>query len=468
MKFPPLRLLPLLVLLLSSCAAPDPGKVRRKEAEDYASLLGKGASSREPWSLEECLAVALEKGFASREAALRREIASYKAQAAGRALLLPAVSVSLVHTDRSNKPLVGFPLAGRELQFPMMDKRIRVVRAEADLPLLDLSRWFLAAQAERGAEIQGYLAQAAKQRIRAEVTARYGALAALEASLPALESRVKADALRLADLEALEREGLLRPQQKEGAALALSRSRDRLRSLKREVLQARRELEQALGLPPAGKIRIRVPFRLAPPKGNLEELVFQALLRRPELFASDRAVLLQEEKARKAVADFLPKLLLSAGLQSTTDSAQVHKFWAFGGLTLFVDLFDGLAKVSRLEGAGREEKLARLERQELYGTVLLQVARAFQDFQDARDGEARAVETLRLAREEADRGKKLFSEGYLRKADLAALDASLAGARAALESARVRLAVAAAFLRLAVGPAGEKKGRSSRKEGGKR
>gem|GEM_PF-4449784 len=442
--------------LFPSCASPDPGKTRKEEARRCMELLnGAGkekAGSQAPLSLEECLRLAMENSFALRKAALRKEIAALGAKALSRSLLLPRVDVSLVHMDRSSKPLVETPLMGRKIRFPVMDKRIRVIRAEATFPLLDLSRWFLSAQVERGAEIQGYLEEAVRQGVRAEVTARYGALAALEASLPALQARVEADAQRAADAHALRKEGFALAQDADAAALALHRSRDALRSLKREILQARRDLEQALGLPPAGKIRIQSSLHVDAPRGRLEDLVLHALLHRPELFASDRALLLKKEKARAAVADFLPKLLLNFGLQATTDSAQVHKFWAFGTLSAFVNLFEGLGKFSRLKGARREARLARLERTELYGTVILQVARACKDLQDAREAEARAEEALKLAREEADKGMRLFREGLLRKADLAALRAGLAGAEAALAGARAKRAVAAAMLRLAVGP----------------
>ncbi len=463
-------LLSLALLLAGGCAAPDPGRTRKKEAKEYVDLLSReamdGPAARGPLSLEECLRLAMKNSFSLRKAALRKEIAALGAKALSRSLLLPRVDVSLVHMDRSNKPLVETPILGRTIRFPVMDKRIRVVRAEAAFPLLDLSRWFLSAQAERGAEIGSYLEEAVRQGVRAEVIARYGALAALEGALPAREARVEADALRLADAKALRKEGLVLAQDVDGAALALVRSRDALGSLKREILQARRDLEQVLGLPPAGKIRTRADFQVKPPRGSLEDLVVYALLHRPELFASDRAVLAKKEKARAAVADFLPKLLLNFGLQSTTDSAQVHKFWAFGTLTAFVNLFEGLAKFPRLKGARREARLARLERTELYGTVILQVARAFKDLQDAREAEARAEEALKLAREEADKGERLFREGFLRKADLAALQAGVEGARAALEGARVKRSVAAAMLRLAVGPEEKEKAEKDSGEGG--
>ncbi len=455
--------------LFPSCASPDPGKVRKEEAGRFMKLLaGAGkekAGPRAPMSLEKCLLLAMENSFALRKAALRKEIAALGAKAFSRSLLLPRVDVSLVHMDRSSRPLVETPIMGQRIRFPVMDKRIRVIRAEASFPLLDLSRWFLSAQAERGAEIQGYLEEAVRQGVQAEVTARYGALAALEASLPAFQARVEADALRAADAGALRKEGLALAQEADAAALALDRSRDALHSLQRAILQARRDLEQALGLPPAGKIRIQPSMQVDAPTGRLEDLVLHALLHRPELFASDRALLMKKEKARAAVADFLPRLLLNFGLQATTDSAQVHKFWAFGTLSAFVNLFEGLAGFSRLKGARREVRLARLERTELYGTVILQVARAYKDFQDAREAEARAEEALKLAREEADKGERLFREGFLRKADLAALRAGLAGAEAALAGARVKRAVAAAMLRLAVGPQEKKRGEGPRRAG---
>ncbi len=471
MKTPRLSLLFLAapLFLHQGCASPDPRSVRKDEARRFrAALEGKVEEERippGPLTLKECLRLAMKRNFSLLEARLRAEIAGLEARALEESLLLPRVDVSLVHSDRSNKPLVASEMGGREVEFPVMDKRIRVIQGRVSFPLLDLSRWFLSAQAKRGAEVGKFLVEAARQGVIAGVTARYGALAALESALPALQARVKADTLALEDQERRVKEGLALPQERDRAALELARSRDRLESLKREILQARRDLEQFLGFPPSGRIRIEPSFRVDVPRGGLEDLVFHALLERPELFAADRQVLAAGEKARAALSDFLPKVLLDFGLQTTTDSAQVHKFWAFGGLTALVNLFEGFAGISRLKGARRGKELALLERRELYGTVILQVVRAWKDYRDALEAEARARESLDLAGKIARRGRRLFKEGYLDRKGAAALDALVEGAKAALKGASVRRKVAACFLRLAVGPAGD--GRKAEKKEGK-
>ena len=100
------------------------------------------------------------------------------------------------------------------------------------------------------------------------------------------------------------------------------------------------ELLEAMGFAPTHAVALsRNDMTLELPQATMEELILQALSSHPSLSIADRAIVMQENAVRKAIADFLPTLGAFVHKGWSSDSFTTPARTLYGGFSAAMDLF---------------------------------------------------------------------------------------------------------------------------------
>jgi outer membrane protein TolC len=157
------------------------------------------------------------------------------------------------------------------------------------------------------------------------------------------------------------------------AAQNLAQAQYNLESAKGDLLNARASLMQSLGIPANAPLRVLPP----PTKTDLvvldrqvDELIAEALGRRPDVASKVSDFLGKKARARQASADIWPTVSLGSTAQRTFYDANVstppqnfsgssHNNDYGATLTISMDIFDGLNKVNKARSARGEADAAK-------------------------------------------------------------------------------------------------------------
>ena len=104
---------------------------------------------------------------------------------------------------------------------------------------------------------------------------------------------------------------------------------------------------------------------------SLEQLVFKALINHPQLHIADRVIAIEEEKAKLALAAFLPRLTAFAVRTNTSDSFQVYQNYWMTGLAGTISLFNGFANINQYKAAKEQKEEAFIQREQASLTLIV-------------------------------------------------------------------------------------------------
>jgi outer membrane protein len=226
---------------------------------------------------------------------------------------------------------------------------------------------------------------------------------------------------------------------------------------------ARAALAESVGISPTMRLEVAnlsaVPLPAALP-ASVEQLIDQALARRPDLAARLATLRAREADVRQARADFYPRLKLSSSVGG--DVGQ----YTFGGsglihygqpeysaiLSLDWTLFDGFARENRLRETGAERGAAKAELATFELRVIRQVWQAYTDVKTSLS-KREFAQALLAASEEAFAAtlESYQSAGLATVLDLLAAQRDLARARYTDIQSRADLLHSAAALVYAAG-----------------
>lgn len=387
------------VLLVSVCAGCT-GDLSRVRGEQTASFLTgldnrtREAGIDEPLSLDDCVAIALENNLDLRAARLEQEIAGYERRIAFSYFLPQADAAGAQHWYRHDPTA---RLAGQSVQ--ISDRRYREAAISLQQPIFVPYTWFLYDAFRKGEEISGIVVSRTRQQIALQITALFYRCRMLAEAAVFLDSALKQAEALAWEVRRQRDVGLARAgDAAEIEALRAARSRDAAHNRRRQQ-QAGSELLEAMGLAPFQPLELAAGRNLPVPPGALEDLVLEALLNRPELHIEDRAVAIERDRVKAALAAFLPEVYAFGGFSYTDDSFVRYSSQWFAGLTGVMSVFRGFADVNAYKAARRREKAAYVRREQACLMIMLQVQQAWLNVQTALEDEEVSAKML-AAREQ--------------------------------------------------------------------
>ena len=405
------------VLLGAGCQTPQWDKVRRDQAEGFlaetARITEEAVAERSPLDLDDCIAIALENSLAVRTAHIQTRIAALDRRTAF-ANFLPALDLNLNYTSMDRQPESRI-LGG--MSTPVQDRAILEGAVQMQLPLFAPATWYLYSLRQRGEEIATLAEDYVRQQTALEVTASYYQCLMLKEREGALASQAAA-AERLAQQTSdYLAEGLVTPAQAEQTALLHALRLNELDSLKRGQQSAAAGLLSAMGLSPLAGLALAPSQPLEAPGEPIEELVLRALLEHPGLQIADRQMVMEEDKVRLAITQFLPQLVGFANRTSTSNSFIKYPDFTVTGISGILSLFQGFANVNAYKAARASQEEAFLRREELCFTVMTGVIRAHLQVQDAAAARTLAGQALKAAETRLAEAEAQWEEGMLNTAE---------------------------------------------------
>ncbi|MGN0867754.1 MAG: TolC family protein [Oligosphaeraceae bacterium] len=368
-----------LLLLGASCASlGDPAAARAGHVSSYGEeLRRRSAWLDEPRSLEECLGFALENSYALRLGALQRRLSELDVDASFSSFL-PVVSLEGSWTGwRHQQTMKGSPTADREYFKGGLG---------VQMPLVAPATWLLYANRRLERQAGALTEHLARQGIVSQVTTLYYQALLCQVRITALESQVASTRSQYERVSGMFQEGQVLGWERTDAETQWRSREISLEQALREFSLAKGQLLQVMGLSPADAAKLQLVYPREP-RGeeteSLETLVLTALTRRPELSQMDRQTVEAENQVRMALVDFLPTVGGFLNGTWTSDDIADRATNLYGGISAAMDLFSGFSKVTGYRSAKVARQAARLQREEKFLTVILEVMSAERDLRDA-------------------------------------------------------------------------------------
>lgn len=397
---------------LTGCSSFDGQKVRREYVENYRQKLDqtleKVLSAKQKLSLEDCIRVALENNLDIRVAEVQQRVAELDRKVSF-SQFLPKVNLNYIYTRWDPQPEM---VTGSGSQ-PMHDERIREISWQIQMSVFNPSTWFMYALHTRGEEIAELAADYTRQMIVLQVTTYYYYCLGLQEIKMVLDSRIRAAEALAQQLQDYQAEGLVFAWQSDQA-------RVNLQTQKLQRLRVHQLLEQTkgllliiMGLPPLGSIDLDATLSATEPQGTLEDIFTETLLNHPKLRIADRKIEIEREKVKIAISGFLPSLMGFANRVNTTDAFQKYSSYWMTGLSGVLTVFNGFANIYEYDAAKENVKKAALEREQATLILMLEVFRAYQSLQLARDSIAIAENSFNVSSLKYEQVYQQWREGLV-------------------------------------------------------
>jgi len=437
--------LPLLtLLLLAGCHSYEGEKVRREHAADYRTVLHdkteEALSKQDALGLQDCIRIAMENNLDARSAAIEKRIARLERRIAF-ANFLPVVNLDYSHYEFD--PAISLSLSDDET---MTLNKARSLLWNASVSVFNPATWFLYGMYTRGEEIADQVVLYTRQMTALQVTVLYFQCLTFEQVERSLEVELEAaDALHV-EIAALQQEGLVSGWQVDQAGVYARAQRAELARTWRAHRQARSALLAAMGLSPLAEVTLASETPLSPPQGSLEDLILEAMLNHPSLHIADRQIAIEKEKVKLAIANFLPVLgAFAYHPDSLETSLAPSNQWIYG-LAGTLTLFNGFANINEYKAARQRREQAFVAREQTALTLMLEVIRAQQNLETARDQLDLAERAMDVATRRYAETRERWKEGLVGSADLLREAADQADAQMQVRAARFQHQVTAATL----------------------
>lgn len=435
----------LLTAVLAGCSTGRWERLRNKQAADFqqssAAITEQALGGRDTLHLQDCIDIALEHNLSVKQADIRRKMAKLERQAAF-ANFLPTLQFNLNYTalDKAPKSKM-FGLLAAQVQ----DREVLTTEWNAQMPIFIPATWLVYDMRRRGAEIADLVRDYTRQQIVLQITAGYFHCTVIEHSRTVLESQLAAAEQLSRETRALANEGLIMPWQADQAELLALSRRTSLEKTDRARDQAMSDLLVAMGLSPLAKVTLAVETPLEAPRGNLEDLILQALLNHPQLKIADRMIAIRKDQVLMAIADFLPSLAGFASRSHTSNSFMKYPDVTALGIAGVMTIFDGLSNVRAYQLARQQQKEAYVQREEACFSLMLSVLQAQRNLLDAQADLGLAEKNLEVACGRLKQIEAQWHEGLIQGSDrmtvLSERDDAEFTVMAARFSEQVRIAV---------------------------
>ncbi len=440
----------LLLILQTGCQKVNDRLVRQEHTASFRSSIASETndvlSMKPAYGLNDCISIALQNNLKMRISKIDEDISTLERKISF-ANFLPVVNLDYSQTrwNRTPKTRIGGATAATH------DKTIRDITWQMQLSVFDPQTWFMYEMFKRGEELTKIVTQYTRQTIILDVIVNYYHCLSLQEMQSALESQLRSAQSLQTEIEAMYTEGLVTEWQVQQSQLNVMVRQIDVNEMRYAVQQAKGDLLFSLGLSPLAEIELISEQPLDVPDMAVDELIYTAMLQNPSLFISDKKIQIEKEKVKIALAGFLPKLSVFAGRTNTSDSFQVYQnFWTYG-LVGSLPIFNGFANINEYKAAKERQKLAVVERQQQALVLMLEVYKAYLNFENARETSALAQKSLDTALKHFDETNEKWKEGLVLSSELYAVTAEKDNAQMDLMTSKYQLQVSIAVLKNLMG-----------------
>ncbi|MFH1228473.1 MAG: TolC family protein [Planctomycetota bacterium] len=212
---------------------------------------------------------------------------------------------------------------------------------------------------------------------------------------------------------------------------------------------ARATLNNTLGLAERTKYLIEEPA-LEEFKSGFDELIARARANHPGLIAQTARVRAASAAVDRAIAELYPSLSLNHGYNWSGSDFPLVWNWAFGTL-LDWNLFSGFRKTSLIDQSVASLRIARATKTELEQYIYLELSRAGDQLEDARERLSLTTSIGRQAEENLDLTQKRYKIGSASSVELTDAQAMLTNVRSQLAEAQYDYQITIAFIKKTIG-----------------
>ena len=339
-------------------------------------------------------------------------------------------------------------------------------------PVFTPVAWIMFAESQYGVRVNDLLVDRAREMLDAATASLYHEAVIADRLRRTYAIQLASDAALTNRLAALVREGFALGSDAARAKARLAFSAVSLHAAEDAAATARAKLCETMRLWPLASFEVDgdslaavtgLPWTLKGEDGAaetvdgaavrrmpLEEIVWQSLVNRKELYAADQMVELRKAQVLEALAGFLPNVMAEAGGQRMTMEHLSARYWN-GALMGTWAAFEGFKSVQNYRAArARREAEFRL-REDRMLAVVTSTVEAWCNWKRA-DEELAAAEAVRAAAESVcSDAERLFEEGEETMSHVLDRRAERDAAQVQSEKARYALALSEVALRQAMG-----------------
>jgi len=320
---------------------------------------------------------------------------------------LPELNVNTAYTQLSETPAAKADFGGQAGQFNTSQAGSVKAQAIASLPVFTsgrISHSISAAEASleaaRHNEISSVL------NIKMQVAEAYIAVLRSEGALQVAQNHVDSLSKFHRDVANLYDQGVVAKNDVLAADVELANARQLVLQAGNRFDIARADYNRLLDRNLGDEVKLARQFPETPP-GTLAELSNGALTQRPELLVLARQIEALEQQAKSVKAGTLPQVAVNGGYQY-----QENRYQAFQGLWMVNigmqwKLYDGSTGHSS-DAISRQAMALKEQRDDLHGTIALQVRQAWLDIQEARQ----RIDVARQSIAQADENMKVTTDRY--------------------------------------------------------
>ena len=437
-------------LFSAGCGSFDARAVREKQVKGYQQKLTAETndilSQRESFGLNDCIKAALANSLQIKAAKIQEKIAMLERKISF-SNFLPVINLSYDHTRWS--PLPRAKIAGAATA--THDQTVKEITWQMEMSVFDPSTWFLYSMHQRGEDTARMVTKYTEQMTVLEITINYYYCLELQQVSQAMQSQLKAAEQFEKEIAELFREGLVTEWQYKQAQVTVLARKTELHRIGYALKQTKADLLVSMGLSSLADISLKVEQPLQMPSEPLEDLVYKAMLKNPQLYISDLQVAIAEEKVKIALAAFLPRLTIFASRTNTSDSFQVYQnFWTYG-LSGTLAIFNGFANINEYKAAKERRKAAFIDREQQTLTMILQVYKAYLNLENAKEGMLLAQKSFDAESSHFNEINDKWKEGLVQSSDMLSVMADKDNAQMELMNSNFNLQVCIATLQNAMG-----------------
>jgi outer membrane protein len=388
-------------------------------------------------TLEESIAIGLEKSKTLHASLMRSEYAEAKSSEAA-AALYPSLKVQAGYTRLSDVPAFRIPLPGNAVEFPVIVNNY-TARATVSQPLY--TGWKLQGAAEMArstaSAAQSDLAKDRSEFVFAVTSAYWNLYRAREVKRLSDES-VSQFSRHLDDIENMMKQGIttindvLKVKVQRANALVMQSDAENT------VRIAMLSLNSLIGLPLGTETAIASPLTPASHTyPDVSALITTAMAARPDIQSSASRITGAESGIAAARGGWLPQLMLTGNYYYSRPNQRIFPAvdafkdtWDVG-ISLQFDVWNNLTTLYQTDAARAQYEQAKDAMGVLKDAVVLDVTQSYLSFEQAR----KRIELSQLGVDQADENLRVnqekFSHGYAVSSDL--LDAEVASLQAKLQ-----------------------------------
>ena len=363
-------------------------------------------------------------------AGLRAVHGTTEAAAAGvelsRSALLPRLdgTVGAIYTDHPVQvfglKLLQNDLSGGDMGLgALKDPAARAdvtARLDLQVPVLDVSSWYVLDAAARGADAASAGERAAVAQLVVQVVSIYHGVQLAEARQSVAHDAVESARADVSRARAQAGTGMATEADVLGLAAALAGLEEAALVASGDATVARAELARLLDEADASGYTLTTPLDAPPPAVNTAA---DPRANHPELLRADAGLAAATAAQHSAAASYLPTVGLSASLEGHRESLEDAggRAWMVGGF-LRVNLFAGLGDAARHDAAEAEVRRAEAQRDDAHRSLDVALRRARLAVGQAEERTRVSTEAVTHAREAHRLIRTRFENGMAQSADV--------------------------------------------------